>query len=346
MMTADEIIQSASTLRDFARMSIAMDETCEHLADTMPKYATPWRAISRRVQAGDPLSLQLAEHGLWPAGPLAAVEAGEMTGNLAATLNNVVKFQKDTKTVMKAVSNKVVTPAIFSLIGVLIFCFYMIALIPVVTKNIKTDREGMLAVSDAMAAAWSNHSVMILATLGAFVFGLIALSRTDGFRRSAMRVIDRIPAIGTGLREIYLGFWCDFMVILDSAGDISYSDMVRTASLAIPEVYRPAMYRLIEDSEGAAGLAGASDPKLYEPDDPRKRWPILFTAGLAASAKSGSTSLALAQVSESLIESGQNLVARGLVLLNALGIALAATGILMPMAIMLMAQFDNVNALK
>lgn len=348
MQTRDEQIESARTIRNYLGMSATMAETLRDLAQIQPRYRRQWNDIANNCETGGKLADGLEKHKMWPDSMIAAIRAGENAGKIEALLDSIGVFNRRMKDVTGVVSKKLLTPSIFLVAGILIFIGFMTFVLPGVSKPLKKkrDRQGLIAISDTFVDIYQHHLLEVGLIAGTLVIGLVFIFRAKTTRDAMFSFFDRLPVIGDGMREVYYGFWLQFMAILDTAGDIRYQDMVKISSSIIPAPYRHSMDLMLAESGTGGGLVYAVDDKRWAAGDPRFRWPKMFRGVLRQSAKLGQIQKAFEQASGPLIEEGLIKIEKTLGLFNLVALMAAAGGILTPMAGMMLVQLDVVNKMR
>lgn len=347
MQTRDELIVAARTLKNYLGMGTPIGEALRDLAEIQKKYHDHWSAIAAKAEGGARLADEIEAHGLWPESMVAAVRAGEESNSIEAVLQSIVVFNVNMKQIIGEISKKIITPCIFIVVGILIFIGFMAFVLPGIAKPLKPrDRTGLVAVSDWFVMIMNQHLIEAAAIVVTSIVGLVLLFRNKEVQLQIMQMIDRVPGLGHGMREMYFGFWLGFMSILDAAGDIAYQEMVRISSLIIPRFYQQGMQKLLDEASAGRELIDAVDDRRWEPGDPRLRWPKMFRGVLRQSAALGKIKDAFDQASGPMIEEGVIKLQKTLYLFNLIAMGVAAGGILTPLAGMMLVQLDVVNKMK
>jgi type II secretory pathway component PulF len=332
MMKPDEVMLSASGLRDFSRVGLPIDEVCGLMERIMPKHAPTWKSIRLQVAKGRPLSEQLAKARIWPAPLCAAVSAGELSNNLDDTYTSIREFVRDQQGITRNIRNQILPNIGFILAGLVIFVGFMVGLIPEVAKDVRPDqRTGFIAISDFLVSLDQDHLVLVSGALLATVTGGYMALKNPGVRLELAALLDGLPGLGPGLRSVYFGFWARFMVLLDRAGDIDYPEMARIASLIMPMQYQDGLRRYYQEVRSPMGMATACEVRHMNRQDPRRKWPDRLMVGLQMAAQTGRTDAALGAMSQALIEDGQSQIDEFAKIFGLFCKALAALAIVMPM---------------
>lgn len=348
MQNRDEIIVSARVLKNYLTMGTSIGETLRDLGEIQPKYAKQWNAMASKCESGARLADQLRIEKMWPDSMIAAVSAGEESSAIEMVLDRIVTFNMEMHKIMKMIRGKLIGPLIFVFAGIAIFIGFMTFVLPGVSKPLKKarDRQGLIHVSDVFVDIYQHHLIEVMVGAGIFVAALIFIFKSQPVKTALFAMIDKVPVLGNGLREIYLGFWLQFMAILDAAGDIAYAEMVSIASAIVPPLYRPAMMMVVKDADGGQGLAYAVNDKRWAKDDPRHRWPKMFKGVLKQSATLGQIKGAFEEASRPMVEEGVIKIEKILTFFNLIAMAVAGGGILTPLGGMMLVQLDVVNKMR
>ena len=347
MQNRSEVIVSARVIKNYLTMGSPIGETLRDLAEIQPKYRRQWTVIASKCESGARLADQLREQDLWPESMIAAVGAGEESSAIEMVLDRVVNFNIELQKINAMIRGKLIGPSVFVVAGILIFVGFMTFVLPGISKPLKKarDRQGLIAVSDWFVNMYTNHLLtVILVSVGTLV-GLVLFLKQKPVQAAMFRFLDTIPVLGSGLKEIYLGFWLEFMAILDAAGDIPYETMVRISSSIVPMHYRQGMLLILRDSAGGAGIANAVDERKWPKGDIRHGWPKMFKGVLRQSA-SLSIKDAFTQAARPMIEEGSVKIQQVLGLFNLVAMAIAGGGILTPLGGMMMVQLEVVNKMR
>ncbi|MEQ9131901.1 MAG: type II secretion system F family protein [Salinisphaeraceae bacterium] len=341
-----EVQESARVLRNMIAVGMPMDECLMQLSEIQRKWADKWKEAAKGVARGRNVSGEISRLYIWPSAYCEALKAGEASGSMVEVLSNVETLTSKMSEIKKTLSTKIITPALYAGAGILIFCFYVIWVIPKTTENIQADnRTGLVALSDAVNGYLTTSWMWLLTYIAVGGFLLWYYFRDEGNRADVMAFLTRVPAINSALQALYGGIWARYMCMLDSAGSIPYDEMVRISSATVPAWMRDS-YRMFEaDIVAGEDMTKSLKPHALPQGDPRRKWPVLLRAGLQVSAQTGNTAEALKEVQSSLIEDGMIRMTRILTGANYVGLAIAASAIIAPMLGMTLIQVSQVQNL-
>ncbi len=156
-----------------------------------------------RLREGQTFGAALAEHpATFPALYVATVRASERTGALREALIRYVAYQQQIDVLRKSLVNASIYPAVLCVAGLLVVGFLMGYVVPRFS-GIYEDLGSNLPLASRLLMQWGQfletHGLLVLAALGAVVFGAIW-----GLTRPAVKVaigarLARIPALGNRL---------------------------------------------------------------------------------------------------------------------------------------------------
>lgn len=348
MQSREELIEAARNMSDFLKMGEPLDSICGHLGKMQKKYEKQWTAIGRESASGERLAPLLRKYGMWPDEMCAAVEAGEESGKLEMILENIMVFQDELSKVGKVVKAKIMAPSIFIAAGIAIFIGFMTFVLPGVSGGIKDprDRTGLIAISDWFVDIKENHLVTVGLIAAISITFLIGMLQTQAVRKGLAALVDGTPGLGHGLRSVNYGLWAKFMVILDQTNSIPIERMIAIASRILPNSYRSSTDILEREVASPQGANWACDHNRWKKTDPRQEWPLRLKISLHSAASTGNIKDSLGRSADPLIRDGIANIEKTLGFFNLLAMAIAAGGILTPMAGMMLVQLQVVNSMK
>lgn len=270
------------------------------LGKIMPAYSDFWRNASNKVGDGALLSDQLS--GMATLGLVESIRAGEKSGNLADVAARIVQAMDVMELIKEAIA-KLYYPLVVMAAGIGIFFFYMIVVVPSMSAGFGgTEGDALVELAIWMRRKWDAHREMIVV---AVAVGVVAighfLSRKETWGE-LMMILDDIPLLNEGLRNLYYGLWAYYMMILDTAR-LPVIDALNYSAGVVPPVYQESLRRVASDIP-TKGMSGAADLNALPPDDPRQRWPHFVPNVFHMAHQSGRLSETLEMVAPSMIKVG------------------------------------------
>lgn len=267
-----------------------------------PKHAGVWRSVQRMVGDGVPLSEAL--QGYWTDSALAALGAGERSGNVSEVLKNLELSLESLGTV-RTIAWQLAYPLGIVLAGLGVFVFFMIGVLPAVfNSGMKiSDVNTTLVFSRWMHGVSQAHGPAIAMGVGATVLAGVAWLAVPANRGRAMEWVDRIPTIGDALRSLWFGAWAYQMATLDKAGSIPVHEGLRLSASVLPMVYQRGL-KLMADEVSLRGLESSSLPDETDPLDPRSRWPFYVSLSFSMAHDTGSLGDKLLKFAPALVAEG------------------------------------------
>lgn len=341
----NEIRVAARLIGSLTRAGLAQDLICLRMAEMQAKKKEFWLDAAEQAGAGIPFSHIVEES--WPKAYIQAVKAGENSGSLASVLREInltiVRKQEVMKILIDALK-----PLGFVLGGIGVLIFFLISVIPALPAPRGIDPSLIRSMSNSvMDALASDTKYMILGIAVATLFGLYTLFKNPSFQRSVMEIVDKVPGLGRGVRALVWSIFSRYLIVLSNAGGgLDVVTRLKMAAESMPSIYQEEVNLLIYDlAERNMGIADAINPDKQDEDDPRRKWPMLFTSALMNYEVSGNMGEELQAVVDDLEEDGRESIAGPISILKLVGMLTAVSSIMFPMASYLMETVEATRAM-
>ncbi len=163
--------------------------------------------VAKDISGGQSLHEALAQHPktfshIW----LSLVEAGEMGGQLAETLQQVSLYTKTQEGMKSKIITAVTYPAILGLSSVGVLIYFVIGIVPTfaqIFKDFNLDLPMITVIVLNVSGILVNHGVLIIATIViSFVLFRFYIKTTDGRKRWHSFLLS-MPLFGNFLKNIY-----------------------------------------------------------------------------------------------------------------------------------------------
>lgn len=190
------------------------------LSEALPSLAQAYAAQSlgpalasadRAVRGGANLSGALRSSGLaLPPYALALVEAGEASGDLAATLADAAAQMDHERRVGQELRNALIYPAVLVSSGVLAVMVIFVGVVPRFASLLKSSRAEVPALSRATieAGLFVKQNLLAFGLGGAALIALVMMLLANaGARARALEALARLPLIGPWLMRVDIGRW-------------------------------------------------------------------------------------------------------------------------------------------
>lgn len=162
--------------------------------------------LNEKIKSGSSLSSALESHPkIFNALFVSMVRAGEESGNLAASFENLSAQLEKNYQLMKKVKGAMVYPGVIIFAMLIVGFFMMTYIVPTLSstfKEIGVDLPASTTFIIAMSDFLKNQTVAFFATLAALAFGLFTLIKSKGGRRVLDVVVVKAPLFGELSKEI------------------------------------------------------------------------------------------------------------------------------------------------
>ena len=163
--------------------------------------------VAKDISSGQSLHEALAQHPktfshIW----LSLVEAGEMGGQLAETLQQVALYTKTQEGMKSKIITAITYPAILGLSSVGVLIYFVIGIVPTfaqIFKDFNLDLPMITVIVLNVSGILVNHGVLIIAAIViSFVLFRFYIKTTDGRKRWHSFLLS-MPLFGNFLKNIY-----------------------------------------------------------------------------------------------------------------------------------------------
>jgi len=163
--------------------------------------------ISKDVASGSSLHASLSKHPktfdhIW----LSLVQAGEVGGQLAATLMQISIYIKSKDAVKSKIITAVTYPAILFLMSVGVLFYFVTFIVPVFATIFKESNMELPAITKAVlvvSGIITGHWLLLIVLIVGSVVGFNVYIRGDAGRKSWHRFLLHMPIIGDFLQNMY-----------------------------------------------------------------------------------------------------------------------------------------------
>lgn len=301
MMTLKEINAASDHLANMFSAGTMLDKVLARMMQLQPKKADFWRQAQNSVAQGNRLSESLAL--VWPPSLVDAIRAGETSGKIEQALRRITEtttIQLGIRSSMK----RLIWPFVLILLGIGIFIFYMIAVLPNISRATGIKSESvMMQLSEHITQASSEHGVLIgiIAVLATVL--LISWLRTSQAQINLLNASFSIPILREALRDLYFGIWANYMAMMSEAGLPTEHGLRMTQSL-LPAPLQNSVSEFLNDLIiNHKSMTEAADPSLHT-DDRAKWWPFYISQAFMMADSTGRVDAALLKVAPALIKEG------------------------------------------
>ncbi len=179
-----------------------------------PSIRVEFDKVTRSLQAGEAFSesLRLTKLDL-PEYLLQLAKAGEMTGNLAESLEGGLEQMEYEQAIGNELKNALIYPAILVLAGIGAIGLIFSVVVPKFSNLLNNGTElPLLAWVVLSAGKWSNDNTTVMLLGMAAITGVIVwASRNDQVKNSFMEQCSRLPLLGDWLTESDTARWAKML---------------------------------------------------------------------------------------------------------------------------------------
>ena len=331
MFTNKEISQFAGSFANQLSAGIPVTSVIRRMRSLQPKRYEFWQRVFDITQKGERLSDAFRHKdnlGMLPKSLVSAIAVGERAGNLDRVFKQIEVTMESQMEVNKVLKKLYYPTAIMGL-GLAVFVFFMIQVIPSIMGSLGSKRDEAQSwitdLSDWMVMVYGDYRyVIILSLLG----GLLLLARHFNKHESRNNFVGLIadsPIIGEPVRKFQYSIWGMYLSIMYAAGNIPIDEQVKESKQVLPERLRePVTY--IEKGIAEVGMDEISNVDRFAKDDIRHKMPFMLMAAFSVASQTGDLEAELNKICPILIEEGKKNMTAAVSTLN--GVATGVAGLL------------------
>jgi type II secretory pathway component PulF len=327
MFNAKDIEIAANALANQLAAGIKLREAVARMAKLQPRFAEFWQEAAERLSRGGRLSQQLEQS--WPEDLVAAVRAGEEADMLPLVFKRIAETMA-IRAEVKKIYAKLVSPVMAFLMGVGVFLFFMVVVIPKLAKNLDSDTGGLVnRMANFLSWAFTEHGLLIGGALAAVVGGAALWSRQPENRDTLTGMALQVPVLGQGLTLLSFGIWAKQVALLATAG-MPVKQQLLLSLKTLPSALQDGVMFMAQEVQ-KRGIADSADPERQAEGDPRTRWPFYISTAFIIAHETGRLDEEMQRCSPLLIEEGMRKIAQFIAVADLVAKALAAVMIGLPL---------------
>lgn len=251
--------------------------------------------VYNEVSEGSSLSKAMGNHpGVFESIIVSLINAGEETGNLSSSFEQLIDHLKWTDAMNTKVKKATRYPKILVAVVVLVIYVMMNYVVPEVTGFLKEMGQELPGITTALMATsdfvTSYFLYIVLAAVLAYILLRIGRAMSDSFRYYTDYVALRIPGVGTVIRKITLSRFCSTFAVLFTSGLEILKCLEAAQRTASNVVIRDALQTVREQVQEGSPLSTALNMS--------GEFPSLVVRMVRIGEESGNLSHVLRQVSE------------------------------------------------
>ncbi len=252
-------------------------------------------SLQNEINAGGTLSSGLAKYPkIFSKLFVSMTRAGEESGNLVGTLNEIGQNLEKSDSLRKKVKGALVYPmviiSVMVIVGILMFIFIVPTLAKTFTDlGVKLPRSTQIVLG--ISKFLSEHTILSFAILFGFAFGLFFFFRAKFLAKYLDYIVIRLPAIGTMAKELNTARTARTMASLLNSG------VPITRSIEITEdVVQNIYYKQVLKQALVLVEKGVPFSKVFS--DNTKLYPIMMAEMMQVGEETGKLADMLQQIAE------------------------------------------------
>lgn len=340
MHSSREIAIAAGSLANQVRAGLPVSQAAERLMEQQPAYAEFWREVSTKVGNGTALSAALK--GYWPSSFVAALEAGEESGEpekILAQIETTIQIESD----LKKHAMKLAYPVGMVLGGVGVFIFFMGFVMPSLARSLRSkSKSAIIDMAFWMESVIQQNGLVILLGLAVAIVLLVYWIRTQEAKDAIGTFLLGLPGVGPALADLSFGLWSYYMAVMTAAGVETIRAFDSTVGV-LPQSLQPVIRAINDDLKRGRDLSDASDPRKAPVGDPRKSLPFYISIALKISHETGEIDKELTKIAPALIKEGVAKLNVAVSISEIVAMAVAAAAIMTPLGAYYLQLFANIR---
>lgn len=327
-----ELRLGISFLRSFFKSGMTPAKATAEVATMQAKHAEFWRGASRHTASGKTLHSYLV--GKWPDSLVAPMKIAESSGQIQEVMEgmqNTLEQQGQTR----AVTKKLVYPAVISVLGAIVGIFFLTTVIPALISPMRFDKEPMIAkISKWVQAFTADYGLITIASACAALAVLIwKWNQDDKLQSWVLSVINKLPVLGWSTRWLWFSVWARYVAIMIKA-DLGWPQIFRLAALTLPPHLRDLSFSFATQMENGKTLVQAATASK-DPEDPRHMLPAHIVNAFRMTHEVGDGAEQFTIAADAMFDPARTTLLIGISSINYTAMSLAAAFITIPMVMYL-----------
>ena len=202
-MKTNRLIFYLSQLSAYLKSGIALSDSVKIL-ETQAKGTNEkktWRAVYYDLSMGDVLSLALDKRGdIFPKLLINMIKTAELTGDLIATLDDMVEYYTESESTKKQMKSAMTYPVVVGVFATIVIAFILIFVVPQfvsIYDTLDSELPGITKIVIVISDFLQKNLLIIMAAVLALILLFIYMFKNiKSFRRTIQEIIMRIPVFG------------------------------------------------------------------------------------------------------------------------------------------------------
>jgi len=296
---------AATAIANQLSANIPLREIIHRMPKLQPQYAPFWIHAHELLRHGHRLSdaFEQAKNtpNAWPDPFVSAIKAGEASDSLQPVFAQIAASSQISQQIAKTYS-KLISPFSAFLLGLAMFLFYMIGVIPNLQTNLGGKPDAVLSFALWLKATSTSYWHIITIALISSTLALIAWLKQPPSRQILLRWASSIPQLNQAFKNIYFAQWAFQLAILDASG-LPPKQQVQLSYKTLPDIWHPSALAFASDIE-KKGLNAACDPEKLPPNDPRASWPFYISTAFQIAFETGKIHQEMRQIAPLMLADG------------------------------------------
>lgn len=220
---AKSILQWLDELVTLLRAGVTLGDAIESLAESQlnEQFQAELEQVARGLQQGESFSVTLEKSKIeLPDYLVQLAKAGELSGNLAETLQQGLEQMQFDDSLATETKNALVYPSILVASGILAVLLVFTLVVPKFTNLLKDDVElpGLAECVLKAGVFFNDNALYIFVGITLLVLVLTKQFQNKGFRDACLQKLSSWPLIGSWLSESETGRWTSILGALLNSG--------------------------------------------------------------------------------------------------------------------------------
>ncbi len=335
MMRTKDIENAASALGNQLTAGISIRHAVSRLTRIQPRHAKIWKHTLNVLDKGGSFSDGIKNE--WPKSLVNAISAGEYSGELPSVFQQIKDTMQLQQKMQKALS-KVIYPVSIIGIGIVIFIFFMLYVLPILHESFsggqKQSYSGfsstIFGLSQWMSTHFSGNEMFLAVIIGCLVAMFMLLLKSKTFRNAIIEVALSLPVLKRSLSYLYFGLWAKYVTLLDAAGGVDITSKLTMPVGVLPQKLQAGVH-LASKEAVSRGLADCVDPDKQKSGDPRLDWPYYIPVAFIVANETGRLDRELGRVVDPMLAEGFELFDKSIQFVNVLALGIAGLIITLPL---------------
>lgn len=323
-----DLESSCASLSNLLKAGLSIRESVGRMQAISKKHASFWVYCQDEVSRGVPFSHCVKE--VWPAELVGAVGAAERSANLQGIFEKQAEALRQ-KIETRKVFQKLISPAVSFLMGLGVFLFTMLEVIPAMSANLTQDGDdpgSAVRFSMVLRSIFYDNAFWVISASLILGYAAFHWLKDPSNQNKLLAWACKEPNFGEAHRLLTFSNAAKTMAALDLSG-LPIKQQLSFTAQTVPGPYQEGFVKAAQEVE-KRGRTDSVDPEKQDASDPRRAWPYFFSIGIMNSHETGVLQEEMERVSKILQDEGKRKMERFVAVVDLIAKIVAATMIAIP----------------